>query len=120
MQNGSRGGVEHFSEGLPMLDFGPSLFDLAVFRETQAGRKVFMEFNRSPLPVTEDTVFDLDRLDEDLRSYLENSGALLEEPVDRLGKMNLLSIEPVQTLQIRHSPRSVRICDQQPAHERRP
>ena len=32
-----------------MLDFGSSLFDLAVFRETQAGRKVFMDFNRNPL-----------------------------------------------------------------------
>ncbi len=76
-----------------MLDFGSSLFDLAVFRETQAGRKVFMDFNRNPLPVPGDADFDLERLDPDVRGYIENSGALLERPIDRLRKMNPLSIE---------------------------
>ena len=76
-----------------MLDFGSSLFDLAVFRETQAGRKVFMDFNRNPLAVPEDADFGLERLDPDVRAYLENSGALLEKPTDRLRKMNPLSIE---------------------------
>ena len=32
-----------------MLDFGSSLVDLAIVKETQAGRKVFMDFNRNPL-----------------------------------------------------------------------
>jgi succinate dehydrogenase / fumarate reductase, flavoprotein subunit len=76
-----------------MLDFGSSLFDLAVYRETQAGRKVFMDFNRNPLSVPGDPEFNLDRLDDDVRSYLANSGALLEMPLDRLRKMNPLSIE---------------------------
>ncbi|MBV9290049.1 MAG: FAD-binding protein [Hyphomicrobiales bacterium] len=76
-----------------MLDFGSSLLDLAVFRETQAGRKVFMDFNRNPLPAPGDLEFSLDRLDPDVRAYLENCGALLERPVDRLRKMNPLSIE---------------------------
>ena len=76
-----------------MLEFGSSLFDLAVFRETQAGRKVFMDFNRNPLAVPGGAGFDLDRLDADVRAYLENSGALLEKPIDRLRKMNPLSIE---------------------------
>ena len=76
-----------------MLDFGSSLFDLAIFRETQAGRKAFMDFNRNPLPVPGDAEFDLERLDPDVRAYLENSGALLEKPIDRLRKMNPLSIE---------------------------
>ena len=76
-----------------MLDFGSSLFDLAVFRETQAGRKVFMDFNRNPLAVAGDADFDLERLDPDVRAYIENAGALLERPIDRLRKMNPLSIE---------------------------
>ena len=76
-----------------MLDFGSSLLDLAVFRETQAGRKVFMDFNRNPLAVPGDADFDLGRLDADVRAYLENSAALLEKPLDRLRKMNPLSIE---------------------------
>jgi succinate dehydrogenase/fumarate reductase flavoprotein subunit len=76
-----------------MLEFGSSLLDVAVFRESQAGRKVFMDFNRNPLPVPGDTEFNLDRLDDDVRTYLAKSGALLAEPIDRLRKMNPLSIE---------------------------
>ncbi len=76
-----------------MLEFGSSLFDLAVFRETQAGRRVFMDFNRNPLAVPGDADFDLGRLDPDVEAYLRNSGALLERPIDRLRKMNPLSIE---------------------------
>jgi succinate dehydrogenase / fumarate reductase, flavoprotein subunit len=76
-----------------MLDFGSSLLDLAVFRETQAGRKVFMDFNRNPLAVPGDVEFSVDRLDDDVRTYLGKSGALLETPLDRLRRMNPLSIE---------------------------
>ena len=76
-----------------MLNFGSSLVDLAIVKETQAGRKVFMDFNRNPLPVPSDAEFDLARLDPDVRAYLKNAGALLEKPLDRLRKMNPLSIE---------------------------
>lgn len=76
-----------------MLDFQSSLFDLAVFREMQAGRKVFMDFNRNPLPVPGDEAFDLSRLDADVRQYLAKSGALLATPIERLRRMNPLSIE---------------------------
>jgi succinate dehydrogenase / fumarate reductase, flavoprotein subunit len=76
-----------------MLEFGSSLLDLAVFQESQAGRKVFMDFNRNPLPVPGDTEFSLDRLDDDVRAYLASSGALLARPIERLRKMNPLSIE---------------------------
>lgn len=76
-----------------MLDFGSSLLDLAVFRETQAGHKVFMDFNRNPIAAPGDAEFDLDDLDADVRDYLKNAGALLPKPLDRLRKMNPLSIE---------------------------
>ncbi len=76
-----------------MLNFGSSLADLAIIKEKQAGRKVFMDFNRNPLPVPGDAEFNLDRLDPDVRAYLGNAGALLEKPLDRLRKMNPLSIE---------------------------
>jgi succinate dehydrogenase/fumarate reductase flavoprotein subunit len=75
-----------------MLDFGSSLFDLAVFREMQSGRKVFMDFNRNPQTVPGDQTFDLSRLDTDVQSYLEQAGALLDKPIERLRKMNPLSI----------------------------
>jgi succinate dehydrogenase / fumarate reductase, flavoprotein subunit len=91
--NTFRKGYQWPFHAIRMLDFGSSLFDLAVFRETQAGRKVFMDFNRNPLAVPGDAEFSLDRLDEDVRAYLDKSGALLETPLARLRQMNPLSIE---------------------------
>jgi succinate dehydrogenase / fumarate reductase flavoprotein subunit len=76
-----------------MLEFGSSLVDLAIVKETRSGRKVFMDFNRNPLPVPGDAEFDLNRLDLDVRAYLSSAGALLEKPIDRLREMNPLSIE---------------------------
>jgi succinate dehydrogenase / fumarate reductase flavoprotein subunit len=76
-----------------MLDFGSSLVDLAIFRETGMGRKVLMDFNRNPEPVPGGAAFSLDHLDADVRAYLENNDALLGLPIERLAKMNPLSIE---------------------------
>jgi succinate dehydrogenase / fumarate reductase flavoprotein subunit len=76
-----------------MLDFGSSLVDLAITRENQAGRRVFMDFNRNPEAVPGDLPFSLDRLDPDVASYLGRAGASQELPIDRLRQMNPLSIE---------------------------
>ncbi|MEO1951378.1 FAD-binding protein [Thioclava sp.] len=76
-----------------MLDFASSLVDLAIWRESAAGRRVFMDFNRNPLPVPGDQPFDLTRLDEDVRTYLGTAGADQELPIDRLRHMNPLAIE---------------------------
>jgi len=76
-----------------LLDFGSSLFDLAVFRETQAGRTALMDFNRNPQAVPGDAPFSLDRLDADVGAYLVNNEALLATPLERLRRMNPLSIE---------------------------
>lgn len=76
-----------------MLDFGSSLVDLAIYRESMAGRRVFMDFNRNPLPVPGDLIFSLERLDDDVAHYLEKAGAGQDQPIDRLKHMNPLSIE---------------------------
>lgn len=76
-----------------MLDFGSSLVDLAICRETQAGRRVFMDFNRNPLPVPGDSPFSLERLDADVLAYLGSAGATQALPIDRLRHMNPLAIE---------------------------
>ncbi len=76
-----------------MLDYGSSLFDLAVYLEQQAGRKVYLDFLRNPEPVKTGESFSLDDLDEDVRAYLENNEALDELPIDRLRRMNPLAIE---------------------------
>ncbi len=76
-----------------MLDYGSSLFDLAVYLEQKAGRKVYLDFLRNPEPVNEDENFSLDDLDPDVRAYLENNEALYDLPIDRLRRMNPLAIE---------------------------
>lgn len=76
-----------------MLDYGSSLFDLAVYLECKAGRKVYLDFLRNPEPVNDVEEFSLDDLDPDVRSYLENNEALLDLPIDRLRRMNPLAIE---------------------------
>ncbi len=76
-----------------MLDFGSSLVDLAIYREGQKGRRVFMDFNRNPLAVEGDLPFDLGRLDDDVRRYLDKGGATQALPIDRLRQMNPLAIE---------------------------
>lgn len=76
-----------------MLDFQSSLIDLAIFEENQKGRRVFMDFNRNPLPVPGDQPFSLERLDDDVRTYLENAGAVQSLPIERLKHMNPLAIE---------------------------
>jgi succinate dehydrogenase/fumarate reductase flavoprotein subunit len=76
-----------------MLDFGSSLVDLAVFRETEAGRRVYMDFNRNPEAVPGDLPFSLDRLDDDVARYLGSAGASQATPIGRLKHMNPLAIE---------------------------
>ncbi|WP_295529858.1 FAD-binding protein [uncultured Thioclava sp.] len=76
-----------------MLDFQSSLIDLAIVRENQQGRRVFMDFNRNPLPVQGGDPFCLERLDPDVRTYLSQAGADHDLPIDRLRHMNPLAIE---------------------------
>lgn len=76
-----------------MLDYGSSLFDLAMFLEQKAGRKVYLDFLQNPEPVNEGETFSLEDLDPDVRAYLENNDALQDLPIDRLRRMNPLAIE---------------------------
>lgn len=75
-----------------VMDFGSSLLDMAVAHEQQLGRKVYMDFQRNPEAVPGDLPFSLQRLDDDVRAYLENNDALAALPIERLQRMNPLSI----------------------------
>ncbi|MBA7736563.1 FAD-binding protein [Escherichia marmotae] len=79
-----------------VMDFGSSLLDMAVAKEQQSGRLVFMDFNRNPEAVPGDLPFSLARLDADVHAYLENNGALAPSPIERLQRMNPLSISLYQ------------------------
>ncbi|MBF0245297.1 MAG: FAD-binding protein [Planctomycetes bacterium] len=76
-----------------MSGFGSSLVDLAIFRESRKGRTVLMDFLRNPEAVPGDLPFSLERLDDEVRDYLRNNGALQALPVQRLKHMNPLAIE---------------------------
>jgi succinate dehydrogenase/fumarate reductase flavoprotein subunit len=65
------------------IPFGSSLIDILVYIETVVkGRRVFLDFRENP----ED--FEIEKLDEEARIYLEKSGALQSTPIDRLEHMN--------------------------------
>ena len=76
-----------------MVDFGSSLVDLAIQRESAAGHTIYMDFLRNPEPGADGKAFSLDDLDDDVRAYLENNQALQELPIARLERMNPLAIE---------------------------
>jgi succinate dehydrogenase/fumarate reductase flavoprotein subunit len=75
-------------------DFGSSLIDILVYRETvQEGRRVFLDFTRDPSGAGGLDDFSLDKLGPEAYAYLERSGALIDTPIARLRKMNRPAIE---------------------------
>ncbi|MGD8867012.1 MAG: FAD-binding protein, partial [Gemmatimonadales bacterium] len=62
---------------------GSSLIDLLVYRECQAGRRVFLDYAREPGAGGGDGLapFSLESLDGEARGYLERSGALVPTPI---------------------------------------
>ncbi|MGM9624243.1 MAG: FAD-binding protein, partial [Eubacteriales bacterium] len=65
-----------------------SSIDLAVFAEIEKGRRVYLDFMHNPGCADRNGVLDASLLEEVPRSYLSNSGALLDTPIARLEKMN--------------------------------
>ncbi len=76
-----------------LRDLGSSIVDYAVWRETDAGRAVWMDFARNPVPTHGMEPLRFGLLSGEARSYLERSGALQATPVERLRHMNPLAIE---------------------------
>ena len=72
---------------------GSSLVDIAVHREIDAGRRVFMDFQHNPTPAPGMRAFAIGELRDEARLYLERSGALQATPYERLQHMNQQSID---------------------------
>jgi succinate dehydrogenase/fumarate reductase flavoprotein subunit len=69
-------------------DFGSSLIDLLVFREiTIKGREVYLDYKANPSMKNKGN-FSPDNLDNEVMTYLKNSGALKKTPVERLQALN--------------------------------
>lgn len=75
-----------------MLNYGSSLFDLAVYLEKKKGRRVLLDFRQNYQGEEKDP-YDFENLDEDVKQYLINANAKFDSPIQRLEAMNQLAIE---------------------------
>ncbi len=64
-----------------------SKVDIAVYNETEKGRKVYLDFTKNP------SGFDLDMLCDEARDYLVSNGATGDTPIERLAKLNSKAID---------------------------
>ncbi len=68
---------------------GSSRIDLAVLRQQQLGRRVYLDFTREPVtPMPEWNV-----LSDEARIYLEKAGACIASPIARLAHMNQPAVD---------------------------
>jgi len=68
--------------------YGSSLIDLLVFREiTDKGRIVYLDYTKNP-SFGNSVTFTLKKLDSEVYEYLSNSGALKNNPLERLLALN--------------------------------
>lgn len=87
---------------------GSSQVDILVKQETDAGRRVYMDFRRNP------TGYAPENLSDEARSYLENCGATGDTPFERLKAMNAPAIELYRSngIDIETEMLEVRVCAQ--------
>ncbi|HPO07160.1 MAG TPA: FAD-binding protein [bacterium] len=77
-----------------LTEYRSSLVDMLVHNEVfYKGRRVFMDFRENPRSGSGLREFSLEDLEPEARNYLVNSGALQDTPIQRLLKMNPLSID---------------------------
>ncbi|MBD3289739.1 FAD-binding protein [candidate division KSB1 bacterium] len=96
-------------------NYGSSLIDILVYQETVVkGRRVYLDFMRNPVGngILQDFSFDL--LDQESYTYLENSGAILNTPIERLQKMNQPAIDLYKNngIDITQEPLEIAVCAQ--------
>ncbi|MCS7119773.1 MAG: FAD-binding protein [Nitrososphaerota archaeon] len=92
-----------------ILNYGSSLIDLLVYRETvKLGRRVFMDFTRNI------TGFKFEDLEKEAYEYLEKSDALFGTPIERLMKMNppAVKLYADHGIDLTREPLEVAVCAQ--------
>jgi succinate dehydrogenase/fumarate reductase flavoprotein subunit len=98
-----------------VLNFGSSLIDLLVYRETVArGRRVFLDYTRNPGGAGKLEDFSLSSLGLEAFRYLERSGALLGTPILRLSKMNPPAVAVFKShgIDLSREPLEIALCVQ--------
>lgn len=89
---------------------GSSLIDLLVQAENAKGRKVYLDFRRSPSPLAR----DLSNLDGEAKTYLDNTGAVQDTPFGRLMCMNAPAAELYRShgIDLETEMLEIRVCAQ--------
>lgn len=92
-------------------NYGSSLIDLLVYRETRLKNcEVFMDFRQNPVGTEGLEDFDIDKLNGEPKEYLDNSGALEGTPLERLKQLNPEAIKLYRQNGIDLSKESLRIA----------
>ena len=74
--------------------YGSSLIDILVYQEQVIkGRRVFLDYQKNPSGGGRIDNFSFSALGIEAYTYLKNSGALLDTPIERLAKMNQPAID---------------------------
>jgi len=98
-----------------VANHGSSLVDILVAVEIQEhGRRCWMDFRTNPVATDGLEAFSLDRLGEEARKYLANSGALQATPIERLAHMNQPSIDlyAERGVDLHAEPLEIAVCAQ--------
>ncbi len=92
-----------------ILNYGSSLIDLLVYRETvKLGRRVFLDFRKNI------TDFRFEDLEREAYEYLEKSDALFGTPIERLMKMNppAIKLYADHGIDLAEEPLEIAVCAQ--------
>ena len=98
-----------------IADFGSSLIDLLVYRETTVlGRRVYLDYRRNPGGLGPNGEFRLESLSGEAHNYLSRSGALQPTPIERLKAMNppAVALFRSQGIDLEREPLEIAVCAQ--------
>jgi len=97
-----------------IVDYGSSLIDVLVFNETQKGRRVFMDFQKNPVPKEQMKEFCIEDLEPQARDYLQDAGAFQGKPIERLEHMNppAIDIYSENGIDLHTEPLEIAVCAQ--------
>ncbi len=98
-----------------IADFGSSLIDLLVYRETTVlGRRVYLDYRRNPGGAGLNGEFRLESLSGEAHDYLSRSGALQPTPIERLKAMNppAAALFRSQGIDLEREPLEIAVCAQ--------
>ncbi len=91
------------------VEDGSSVIDLLVYIETVVkGRRVFLDFRKNP------RAYDFDALDDVVKEYLGNLGAVQDTPFKRLVKMNpgAVGLYRDHNIDLEKEPLEIAVCAQ--------